>query len=169
MAGRHAAHHRAAREGEGIVTSLDLAPITFEAAARFVAEHHRHHRPPLSARFSIGAERDGELVAVVIIGRPVARALQDGYTAEVTRLCTLDDERARHAASKLYAAAWRAWRAMGGRRLVTYTLVDESGVSLVAAGWKALYQTKGGTWNCPSRPRIDKHPTGKKTLWEAAS
>jgi hypothetical protein len=56
---------------------------------------------------------------------------------------------------------------MGYRRLVTYSLKDETGVSLTAAGWKVVHQTRGGSWSCASRPRIDKHPIAQKTLWEA--
>ena len=102
---------------------------------------------------------------MVTVGQPVARNNMDGYTAEVTRCCT---DRTPHVASKLYAAAWRAARAMGFKRLITYTLIEETGVSLDAAGWKVVGQTKGGTWNRPEcgRPRVDKHPTGQKTLWE---
>jgi hypothetical protein len=56
--------------------------------------------------------------------------------------------------------------AMGYRKIVTYTLASEPGTSLVAAGWKLIGERKGGTWNTPSRPRVDKHPTQKKLRWE---
>ena len=147
---------------------LSLTPVTQKEAMAFIRTHHRHHLPPCGCKFSIGAMRDAQLVAVVTVGWPVARLLNDGYTAEVTRLCTDGTPEAHNAASMLYAAAWRAWRAMGGRRIITYTLVDESGLSLVAAGWKALYQTKGHSWNHTARPRVDKHPLCDKTLWEVA-
>jgi hypothetical protein len=148
--------------------NLSLRPVNFDVACAFVRNKHRHHLPPLSHKFSIGLEDDGELVAVVITGRPVARAFDDGWTLEVLRLCTDDTP---HAASKLYAAAWRAARAMGYRRLITYTLAEEPGTSLRAAGWKELYTTKDrpGGWDAPSRPRDVKAPTGPKTLWEASA
>jgi len=60
-------------------------------------------------------------------------------------------------------------RALGYRRLITYTLATESGTSLVAAGWKCLGEAGGGSWNCQSRPRVDLHPTQLKLRWEAAS
>lgn len=145
---------------------LQLVPITQRKAFAFIAEHHRHHLPPRGAIFCIAAaDESGHVVGVVTVGRPVARMLQDGYTAEVTRCCT---DGTHNAASMLYAAAWRAARAMGYRRMLTYTLQDETGTSLVAAGWKVKYQTSGGSWSVPSRPRIDKHPLGPKTLWEVA-
>lgn len=145
---------------------LHIAPISQHKAFAFIAEHHRHHLPPRGALFCIAAMDDEERIAgVVVVGRPVARMLQDGYTAEVTRCCT---DGTHNAASMLYAAAWRAARAMGYRRLITYTLHDETGVSLTAAGWRVVYQTSGGSWSRPSRERQDKHPLGAKTLWEVA-
>lgn len=143
---------------------LTLQPIDYAEACAFIAEHHRHHLPPQGWKFGIGVN-DGERVrGVVTVGRPVARRLDDGFTLEVTRCCT---DGAKNAASMLYGAAWRAAKALGYRRIVTYTLKDELGTSLCAAGWKALYSTPGRSWSVPSRPRVDTHPLGQKTLWEA--
>ena len=104
-----------------------------------------------------------EMVAVVIVGKPVARMLADGWTAEVTRLCSTG---ARNACSLLYAAAWRASRAIGYRRLVTYTLPEEGGASLRAAGWKLIGAAGGGSWDRAERPRVDTHPLQEKLRWE---
>lgn len=143
---------------------LTLQPITWQEARAFIRRHHRHHPPAQGWKFGI-AVNDGErVVGVVTVGRPVARHLDDGWTLEVTRCCT---DGARHAASMLYGAAWRAARALGYRRLITYTLAEEPGTSLKAAGWVDLYVTGGGSWSCPSRPRVDTAPTGQKRLWEA--
>jgi hypothetical protein len=107
------------------------------------------------------------IVGVVVVGRPVARHFDNGWTAEVTRCCT---DGTKHAASMLYAAAWRAARAMGYKRLITYTLQAETGTSVVAAGWKNIGATGGGEWNCNARPReTGIYPTGQKTLWEVKS
>jgi len=145
---------------------LELQPISYAEACAFVRKFHRHHQPPQGHKFSL-ALADGErIVGVVMVGRPVARHMDDTRTLEVTRCCT---DSTRHAASKLYAAAWRATRALGYRRLITYTLAEETGTSLKAAGWRVLYQTAGGTWDRKARPRFDLHPLGQKTLWEAAS
>lgn len=143
---------------------LDLQPITYAEACEFIRQHHRHHLPPQGWKFGLAVNDGKNIVGVVCVGRPVARRLDNGYTLEVTRCCT---DGAKNAASKLYAAAWRATRALGFKRLITYTLAAETGVSLKAAGWRVLYQTKGESWNKPSRPRIDKHPLGQKSLWEA--
>lgn len=143
---------------------LHLQPITYSEAKRFIQDHHRHHLPPQGWKFGI-AVNDGERVrGVVTVGRPVSRVLDNGLTLEVTRCCT---DGAKNAASMLYGAAWRATKALGFTRLITYTLKDEPGTSLKAAGWKALYETPGRSWSVPSRPRVDTHPLGQKTLWEA--
>ena len=142
---------------------LEIVPITLAEANIFVADHHRHHIPIVGHKFSIGLS-DGESIrGVAIIGRPVARGNDTGWTLEVTRCCT---DGAKNGCSMLYAAAWRAVRAMGYRKLITYTLQTETGSSLHAAGWRVVAQTKGGSWNCQSRPRIDKHPLQGKLRWE---
>lgn len=107
--------------------SLQLVPLTLREANAFVASHHRHHGPSRGCICVVGCEQDGEVVGVCIAGRPKARMLQDGYTAEVARVCTTGE---RNACSMLYAAAWRAVKALGYRRLVTYSLPKEGGASL---------------------------------------
>ena len=143
--------------------SLAVVPVTLTEAYAFVSEHHRHHRPPTGGLFAIGASEAEEIVGVVIVGRPVARMLADGWTVEVTRLAT---DGSRNACSMLYRAAWRAARAMGYRRLVTYTLPEEGGSSLRAAGFRLVGEAGGGSWSRGSRPRIDLHPLQTKLRWE---
>lgn len=144
---------------------LRLMPISFAAAAEFVSLHHRHHTPPVGHKFSLAAMLGDELEGVAIVGRPVSRHRQDGRTLEVTRLCTLGH---RNACSFLYGAASRAAFSLGYSRIGTYILDSETGISLRAAGWKLIAEVKGRSWDCPSRPRLDKHPTGGKLLWETA-
>lgn len=140
-----------------------LQPMTLREARAFVARHHRHHRAPQGGLFAVGCAAGSEVVGVAIVGRPVARMLDNGWTAEVTRLCTTGEK---NACSMLYAAAWRAARALGYRRLITYTLPAEGGASLRGAGWTLLGEAGGGSWHTPSRPRVDTHPIGTKLLWE---
>jgi hypothetical protein len=116
------------------------ANLSFANACAFVAQHHRHNKPPQGHKFSIGAVVDGELVGVAIVGRPVARKFDDGFTAEVTRLCT-NEQAPKGACSFLYRRAWSAWAAMGGLRLVTYTLASEPGASLRGAGFRVVGQS----------------------------
>lgn len=145
--------------------SLKLKPITFRAACDFITQHHRHHKPPQGHKFSIAAVDGDSVVGVVCIGRPVARMLDDGYTAEVTRLCT---DGSKNTCSMLYAAAWRAARAMGYTRLITYILGSEHGGSLRAAGWRLIGEAGGGSWSRPSRGRQDKAPTDTKARYEVS-
>lgn len=110
--------------------TLEIVPCELSEANAFVAQHHRHHKPVVGHRFSL-AVSDGQAVrGVAIVGRPIARMLDDGETLEVTRVAT---DGAINACSALYAACWRAARAMGYRRLVTYILDTELGTSVRAA------------------------------------
>jgi hypothetical protein len=147
--------------------SLRITPINLDEANAFVATHHRHHKPVPGAKFSIAVSDDDRVRGVAIVGRPVARMSDNGYTLEVNRCCT---DGARNACSMLYGAAWRAAKALGYKRLVTYTLPEEGGVSLRAAGWTLIGERGGGNWNVASRPRVDTaaHLQGQKLLWEAA-
>lgn len=144
---------------------LVTVPCLFDEAVAFISRHHRHHKPPVGHKFSLAvADEAGVVRGVCTVGRPVSRVLQDGWTLEVTRLAT---DGCPNACSALYAAAWRAAKALGYRRLITYILDTESGTSLKAAGWRLVGQAGGGTWSTRSRPRVDKHPTQAKLRWEA--
>jgi len=139
--------------------------ISLADANAFVAANHRHHKPVVGHLFSLGAVLGDQLVGVAIVGRPVARMRDDRKTAEVTRLCT---DGTRNACSFLYGAAAKAAFALGFERIGTYLLATENGASVKAAGWRLIGETKGGSWNCPSRPRTDKAPTIKKLLFETS-
>jgi len=143
---------------------MDLVPLTLAEANAFVAQHHRHHKPVPGAKFAIGAAKDGRIVGVAIVGRPVARMLDNGMTLEVNRVCT---DGTRNACSFLYAASWKAAQALGYPRLVTYTLPEEGGASLRGAGWRLIGEAGGGKWGRTGRPRVDTHPTQRKFCWEA--
>jgi hypothetical protein len=145
---------------------MELVPITLKEANAFVAVHHRHHKPVVGHKYSIGIAVDGQVRGVVIVGRPVARRLDNGWTLEVNRCCT---DGVKNGCSALYGAAWRAAKALGYKRLITYTLPEEGGPSLRGAGWKCIGGKGGGNWNVKSRPRIDTAHLlqGQKLLWEA--
>lgn len=148
--------------------ALELVPLTLREAHAFVGRHHRHHKPSRGGKFAIGCAEDGEIVGVAVVGRPVARHLDDGWTVEVNRVAT---DGTRNACSMLYGAAWRAAKAMGYKRAVTYTLPEEGGASLRGAGWRCIGEAGGGSWDTPTsgRPRVDQHPTQTKLRWEAAA
>lgn len=147
--------------------SLVIHPLKLREAAVLVKRWHRHHKPAIGSLFAIGIARAGEEepCGCIVVGRPVAINLDDGWTVEATRCCT---DGTKNACSMLYRAAWRAARAMGYRKLVTYTLPEEGGSSLRGAGFTCLGEAGGGTWHRPNvgRPRVDMHPMQKKLRWE---
>jgi hypothetical protein len=147
--------------------SLHLVPVGFRDAAAFVAMWHRHNRPPVGCKFCIGvADEHGVLRGVAVVGRPVARLFDNGQTPEVTRTAT---DGTPNANSMLYGAAWRAAKALGWTRLITYTHAVETGTSLRAAGWRVVAQRPANPgWSRPSRPRnANGTEHMPRTLWEA--
>lgn len=142
---------------------LELTPVSLADANTFVAQHHRHHKPVRGHKFSIGCTKDGGLVGVAIVGRPVSRHLDDGLTLEVNRLCT---DGTKNACSMLYAAAWRAARAIGYRKIITYILDTENGGSLRAAGWKCAGLAGGLRWTGKRRLAADVYPAQMKYRYE---
>lgn len=144
---------------------LELVPMTLREARAWVDQHHSHHRAPQGGLFAVACAHGGEVVGVAIVGKPVARNLADDWTAEVTRVAVRAGA-PKGASSKLYAATWRACRALGYRRLVTYTLIEERGTSVRAAGWRVVAEISGGSWSRRERPRVDRHPLQGKLRWE---
>jgi len=120
------------------------------------------------ALFAIGAEVGGELIGVIIVGRPVSRHYDNGHTCEVTRCCVVDGAQ-KGACSFLYQSAWRAAKAMGYSRMITYTLQSESGASLRGAGWKVIAERKGNNpklWQSRPNRTFQSVVSEAKFLWE---
>jgi hypothetical protein len=147
---------------------LRIVPVNRDQAFAFITLWHRHHPAPQGYRFALGVAAGPVLVGVATVGRPVARFLDDGATAEVTRVAT---DGTPNACSALYGASWRAAKAMGYARGITYNQDGESGASLRAAGWTplAIRPPRRG-WSAPSRLRDDTTylPAGR-TLWHIES
>ena len=143
---------------------LTVVPSSLREASIFIRRHHRHHKPPRGQKFAIAvADESGIVRGVAVVGRPNARHLDNGFVAEVLRLAT---DECPNACSCLYAACWRACRAMGYLRMITYILKDEPGTSLLAAGARCIGEAGGGSWSRQSRPRVDEHPLQLKLRWE---
>ena len=156
---------------------LEIRPITLKEANDYVAAKHRHNRPTTGHKWSL-AVYDGEtLHGVAIAGQPIARKLDDGLTIEIRRVCT---DGTYNACSILYGACCRVAKAMGYKRIITYTLISEPGASLRASGFTDCGEAGGVSWNMPSRPReiyeaqtsmfeetpTKKYPLEKKRRWE---
>lgn len=148
--------------------NLALTPVSWRTAKAFVKAHHRHCPPPAGWRFGAGVMNGADLVGVVMVGRPVARMLDQVRIVEVNRLCVREDLAqglAWNACSLLYGWAAREAKKRGFERIITYTLARESGTTLAAAGWTAESRTRGRSWSAPSRPRADKRAREDKVRW----
>ena len=143
---------------------LRLCRIELREANEFIAANHRHHKPVVGHRFTLGACRsDGLLEGVAVVGRPVARMVDQKYVAEVTRLCTLGEK---NVCSFLYSACARVADHMGFRKIQTYILESESGASLLAAGWVKEAVTTGGHWTrTDGAKRRSDQPECEKSRW----
>lgn len=154
---------------------LQLQPITQEEAKRYVADHHRHHKKLTGSIYQVAVNNGEQVVGVAVVGHQQARLgmEHDPFTVEVLRCCT---DGTRNACSMLYRACWRAAKALGYRRLITFITWSEAGASLRAAGFHRHEYDDGqpvphggGKWSRPSRLRVDTHPTEQKQLWEIAA
>lgn len=146
---------------------LHVVPLTFRQACALVEKLHRHHKPPRGHKLSVGvADEAGRVAGVAMLGRPVARVLDDGWTLEVTRTAT---DGTPNANSALYGAARRLALAMGYARLITYTQAGESGASLRGAGWRQVnHRPPRSGWTSPARQRVDQGLDGvARVRWEA--
>ena len=151
---------------------LEIRPIKLRDANQYVAQNHRHNIPTNGHKFSVACYDDGRLCGVAIAGQPVARKLDDGLTIEIRRVCT---DGTYNACSILYGACVRVAKAMGYKRVVTYTLQSEPGTSLKASGFVYDGEAGGTSWDVPSRHRDiyqptlfgenRKYPNEKKTRW----
>lgn len=144
------------------MTQLQIRPITLRAANDYVTAHHRHAKAVRGHKFSIACHNETGLIGVAIIGRPVARALDNGTTAEILRVCT---DGTPNACSKLYGAATRCCIAMGYDKIVTYTTEHEHGTSLKAANYTPTGTVNGRQWDTPTRPREHREHVNR-TRWE---
>lgn len=147
-------------------TVLTVHPCGIAEARRWVQAHHSHHHAPRSGLLAVAVHRGEDRVCVGVAGRPVARLLDDGTTAEVTRVASVGGDAARHAASMALGALVRALTALGYRRVVSYTILGESGTSYRAAGWWPVALTRGGEWAREDRPRDGAAQPGRKVRWE---
>jgi hypothetical protein len=109
---------------------MNVVPITLREANDFVEAFHRHSGRTSrdGGKFAIGASEEGFLVGVASVGRPVARLLNDSFTAEVLRLCVAKNA-PKGACSFLY------------------------GASLRGAGWRVVAQVRPDSWAREKRER----------------
>lgn len=129
-------------ESERIVM-LEIRPCTFKEAKEFVQEYHRHNVAPTGHKFSIACYDGERFCGVAMVGRPVSRYLDDGLTLEINRCCT---DGTKNVCTKLYGASCRAAKALGYKRIITYTRQSEPGTSLKASNWICDGRAGGTHW-----------------------
>ncbi len=144
---------------------LRVVPCTLQRANALVGLWHRHHKPTTGAIFAVAvADESGTVRGVALIGRPVARLLDDGWTLEVNRVAT---DGCSNACSALYGAAQRMAKALGYAKILTYIRADEPGTSVTAAGLSSQGEIRARSWDMPGRPRTDKTEIVRRTRWVA--
>jgi len=143
-----------------------IIPVSLKDANKFVETFHRHSKPVVFHKFSLGLLFKEKIIGVIIVGRPVARALDNGLNVEINRCCILEGYK--NANSFLYARAKKICQLMGYQKIITYTLHgEESGSSLRAIKAKQEIITKSDQWDTPSRKRIFNELYNKKKIrWE---
>ena len=144
-----------------IQPTLQIRPITYRQACDFISQHHRHHGPPQGCKFCVGVFVNEAMVGCAVCGRPVSRTLDHGEICEVTRLCT---DGTPNACSFLYGACCRIAKAMGYKRIITYTLLSESGASLKASNFVCEGIAGGMKWT-GVRDRGQHIPAEMKQRW----
>ena len=134
----------------GFVIPLTIIPLDLSEANGAIQKWHRHHKPAVGHRFSLGCiNNDGELVGVAICSRPIARRTDQKFVLEITRLAT---DGTFNACSILLGAAAKTAKILGYAKIQTTTLQKESGSSLKAVGWEYKESSHNGSgWNTRDR------------------
>lgn len=147
---------------------LHLVPVRSRQAKDFVRAWHPHHPPPAGQIFAVGAADEmGTLHAVAIVGRPVARHLDDGATPR-----SHPHRQRRRPQRQLPAVRGdvAGGEALGYRRLITFTQEGESGASLRGAGWHLIASRppRDGRHTPRPRPRAGHgNDQVARFLWQA--
>jgi hypothetical protein len=153
-------------ERKNTLKMLEIRPCDLTTAKDFVGEHHRHNKPPAGHKFSIACyDVNGDverLCGVAMVGRPIGRFLDDGLTLEVNRCCT---DGTRNACTMLYGAATRAAKALGYKRIFTYTLESEPGTSLKASNWICDGVAGGTHWTGQRYTQLEMQLSEMKVRW----
>lgn len=145
---------------------MTVFPLTRDKALAIIGQYHRHNSRPVGYRWALGCRHEGQLVGVACVGRPVAKSYDPEKVAEVNRLCVVPGA-PKNTCSFLYGACRRVWMAMGGERIITYTLTSESGASLRGAGWIPTPVKKHGSKGWLSRDREHQPVFDEEKLrWE---
>ncbi len=154
---------------------LRVVPCTLKKANDFIEVYHRHsvRTSRDGGKFAIAVSYGIYIIGVAVVGNPLSATLMDGSTAEVLRACVLPDA-PKNCNSLLYGACRRIWFEMGGAKIITYTLIEESGHSLKAAGWTMAALTQPvdiKTWGKKDHLKRQEQAlyAKRKRRWEAVN
>lgn len=141
-----------------------IRPIPLRLAKAFVAENHSYLPPPVGCLFCIQAyDCDTKAtIGVVIVGRPISAGMQDGITAEVTRLTLKDGYYG--VGSSLLGRAWTACNALGYKRLISYVRSNRSGAVFTAANFAFVRHAFNSPWR--NDPKEKPRPIHQTSLFE---
>ena len=140
-------------------------PMELREANEFVLKYHRHNKDVLIHKFSIGLLKDGVLIGVGIVGRPVSRMLDVRGTIEIRRVCIIEGNP--NANSIMYSRIKKIAFLLGYTKLITYTLQSESQSSLKGIKARIVAKTKPESWNRKNRPREEQNVYKEpKFRWE---
>lgn len=143
---------------------LTLRSCTVKQAQAWVKQHHRHLKKLGGARWAVAvhdADTDECLGVAVVTNGPAA--WEGTHKANLARVAVIDG--VPNACSMLYGAVCRAAKALGYSEVWTYTLEDEQGTSLRAAGFTFRGYTSGGSHSRVGRERSDPEQGGPKGRW----
>lgn len=152
-----------------------VSPCTVKAARAYVRSWHRHLPDVQGGLFAVQVvDSVGRCVGVGVAGNP-ARVWQGQAKLVISRVAAMDglprvtsssgEEHAAPVCTKIYSALCKAARALGYREVWTYTLPEESGRSLRAAGFRDMGLSAGGEHGRPSRPRAPAKRPEPKRRW----
>lgn len=142
-------------------TEVEIAPCSVKFALTRVRAWHRHLPELQGGLFAVQVVERAACVGVGIAGNPPPEWQGTGRIV-ISRVAT---EGAENACSMIYGALCRAGKALGFREAWTYTLPEECGASLRAAGFIDMGMTRGGEWNCRARPRRPAKRSDPKRRW----
>ena len=140
---------------------MTIHPLTVKAAQWWIRGVHRHLPVVQGGLFAAAVVDDDTVLGVGLAANP-PRLWQGTGRFVIARIATAG---APNACSALYGALCRAGKALGYREAWTYTLPEEPGTSLRAAGFTDMGLTSGGEHDRPSRPRKAAARPEPKRRW----
>lgn len=147
---------------KGLCRKVRIAPITCKQAYVLIAEWHRHLKKVQGGLFASSVKDGDDIVGVALAANP-ARVWQGTGRFVIARVAVMEGKP--NACSMLYGSLSRAGKALGYRECWTYTLPDEPGTSLRAAGFEDMGLTRAEEWDREKRPRKAAENSEQKRRW----